>query len=270
MFELPQAFSDNHRQVILKYFVSGRVALTTSEWQIALVGFNLLHQAIVLSEGTQLFFAEVYDQQVDRPFAEQYIVALLALADPTQYQPVRAHFSRQIVQRLQVLGLQRPDLPQSNLLLAYCLYFWESFAAGYAFEVEIFNDLHQSGIQFRSHNIRIRESRLSAYDLEILRLRGDIKSSLYFLQVQQGQRLRHDFYITRVYEGRVQRTYVVMLQLEAWEQIDGDTIMGLLQNVTQHFPHPVRVELNQGSVVITEYAVWKRIIRQRQGHEERQ
>lgn len=63
---------------------------------------------------------------------------------------------------------------------------------------------------------------------------------------------------------------VVMLQLEAWEQIDGDTIIGLLQNVTQHFPHPVRVELDQGAVVITDYEVWKRKIRRRQGDKERQ
>jgi hypothetical protein len=115
---------------------------------------------------------------------------------------------------------------------------------------------------------RVRSSRLSAYDLEVFGLHGDIKSSFYFLQVNQGQGLRHDFYITRIYEGRVQRTYVVMLQLEAWEQIDGDTIVGLLHNVTQHFPHPVRVELDQGSVVISDYEVWKRKIGQRQGKQE--
>lgn len=49
MFELPQAFTDPQREVILKYFVSGRTTLTSSEWQVALTGFNLLHQAIVQS-----------------------------------------------------------------------------------------------------------------------------------------------------------------------------------------------------------------------------
>lgn len=264
MFALPQTFTDRHREVILKYFVSGRTTLTTSEWQVALTGFNLLHQAVVRIGNKRILFSEVYAQQVDRPFAEQYLAALLALSDPTQYQPIRAHFSRQIVQTLQSSGLQQPAVPQSNLLLAYCLYFWESFAAGYAFEVEIFNDLSQTGIQFKAHDLRIRSSRLSAYDLEILGLRGDIKSSFYFLQINQGQGLPQDFYITRIYEGRVQRTYVVMLQLEAWEQIDGDTIIGLLQTVTQHFPYPVRVKLDQGTVVITDYEVWKRKIRQRQ------
>ncbi len=259
MFELPQAFSDTHRSAILKYFVSGRMTLTSSEWQIALAGFNLLHHAVVPSKHTQLYFSEIYDQQVDRPFAEQYIDALLALAEPTGYQPIRAHFSRQIVQRLQSSGLLHADVPQSNLLLAYCLYFWESFAAGYAFEAEIFRDLSQSGIHFKAHDIRIRASRLSAFDLEILGLHGDIKTSFYFLHLTQGQGLPHDFYITRIYEGSVQRTYVVMLQLEAWEQIDGDTIVGALRNVTQHFPHPVRVELDQGTVVITDYALDVRV-----------
>jgi hypothetical protein len=73
--------------------------------------------------------------------------------------------------------------------LAYCLYFWESFAAGYAFEVEIFRDLSASGIRFKAHDIRTRRSRLSPYDLEIMGLRGDVKTSFYFLYVGRGQGL---------------------------------------------------------------------------------
>ena len=91
----------------------------------------------------------------------------------------------------------------SNLLVAYCLYFWESFAVGYAFEVEIFRDLSASGIEFSAHELRDRRARLSAHDLVVLNLYGDIKNTLYFLQVRRSQQLPHDFYITRFYEGGV-------------------------------------------------------------------
>lgn len=39
--------------------------------------------------------------------------------------------------------------------------------------------------------------------------------------------------------------------------IDGDTVAALLHEVTDHFPAPVLVTLEQGVVVIAEYEVWK-------------
>lgn len=154
-------------------------------------------------------------------------------------------------------------------MLAYCLYFWEAFAVGYAFEVEIFRDLHRSGVLFRAHDLRDRQERLAPYDLEVLGLQGDIKNSLYFLHIGRGQKLPHDFYITRFYEGRRQYIFIVMIQLEAWHQIDGDTIAGLLNEATRHFPQPVQVELKTGSIVIVDYEIWKqKVLRQQQSRED--
>lgn len=225
----------------------------------------MLHQALVETETENLTFRETYQRHVDRPFADQYIAELLRLRDVDQeHQAVRARFARAIVRRLTETGLRHPEVRETNLLLAYCLYFWESFAAGYAFEVEIFRDLSESGIVFKAHDIRDRRVRLSPYDLEILGLRGDVKTSFYFLYVGRGQGLPSDFYITRFYEGSRQRTLVVVLQLAAWEQVDGETITSLLAEATRHFPQPARVELERGSVVIADYSVWKQKVLQRQ------
>ncbi len=188
MISLPAGFSDRHQHAILKYLVEGRRALSSAEWKIALPGFDMLHQAVVETESESLTFREVYQRHVDRPFADQYIAELLRLHDVAQeHQAIRARFARAIVRRLIETGLRDPEVRETNLLLAYCLYFWESFAAGYAFEVEIFRDLSESGVVFKAHDIRDRHSRLSPYDLEILGLRGDVKTSFYFLYVGRGQ-----------------------------------------------------------------------------------
>ncbi len=80
----------------------------------------------------------------------------------------------------------------------------------------------------------------------------------------RGQGLPNDFYITRFYEGNRKRTLVVMLQLAAWNQIDGETITSLLAEATHHFPQPVRIELELGLVVIADYNLWKQKVLQRQ------
>lgn len=48
-----------------------------------------------------------------------------------------------------------------------------------------------------------------------------------------------------------------MLKPEAWNQIDGETVTRLLDEAVQAFPQPVSVKLKAGTVVITDYDVWK-------------
>ncbi|MEZ4727599.1 MAG: hypothetical protein R3E79_10750 [Caldilineaceae bacterium] len=262
---IPGAYTSTHEQLALRYLRDGRTTLGFTEWKETLAGFDILHNALVIRDDETSRFRAIYEQTVDLPFADSYIEALLHLKDVTQEQDrLRAHFARQILQHLQAVGLYDSTVHGANLLVAYCLYFWESFAMGYAFEVEIIRDLRAAGIQFRAHDLRDRQARLSPYDLEILGLYGDIKNTLYFLQVGRSRQLPHDFYITRFYEGRRHYTLIVMVQLAAWQEIDGDTIAGLLQQATRHFPQPVQVELGSGSIVVADYAIWKRKILRRQ------
>ena len=266
--ELPTTFTDKHQRLILKYLISGRQSLDFSEWKRLLNGFDLLHHARVDIDGNTQTFQQIYAIHVEQPFADLFINELLLLDDIThEHQILRARFARSIVNQLQQTNLRQPSITASNLLLAYCLYFWESFALGYAFEVEIYRDLIRSGIAFQAHDIRERAARFSAYDLQILNLKGDIKTSLYFLYVARSRSLAHDFYITRFYEGKQQRTLVVLMQPHAWEQINGDTIKAILEEATKKFPSPVMVQIEDRPIVIMEYNVWKERVLQKQHRE---
>ncbi len=123
------------------------------------------------------------------------------------------------------------------------------------------------GLNFKAHDIRDREARFSAYDLQLLNLKGDIKTSLYFLYAARSRGLAHDFYITRFYEGKQQRTLVVLMQPYAWDQINGDTIKALLEEATKQFPSPVMVQIEDRPIVIMEYNVWKERVLQKQHRE---
>lgn len=256
---LPVGFTDNQQRLVLKYLFEGRQRISGAEWPILLRSFNQLHRAQVITQTRISTFRRVYKREVDRRFSDQYIEQLLKLSDvPREFFSLRDVFSRAIVTYFQQAGLQRDDLPATNLFLAYSLYFWESFAVGYAFEVQIYRDLTAAGIIFETHNLRDRKDRRSFSDLKVLGLSGDIKSSLYFLDVGRNRDLPHDFYVTRFYDkkGR-QRILVVMLKPEAWNLINGETITMLLQEAVEAFPSPARVELQVGTVVIVDYEIWK-------------
>lgn len=264
---IPLAYTKAHEQVALRYLREGRTSLSFTEWKLAFVGFDLLHGASITVDKESKLFRTLYQQIIDLLFADQYIEALLQLKNVSQEQDVlRSGYARQILNHIKNVGLYDSSVSGSTLFVSYCLYFWESFATGYAFEVEIFNDLQINGIAYQAHDIRNRQSRLSPYDLEVLGQRGDIKNTLYFLQVGRSQRLSHDFYITRFYEGQKRYTLIVMLQLDVWQKIDGDTIVGLLDEATRQFPHPVQVKLGKGYVVVADYTIWKeKILKQQRG-----
>lgn len=257
---LPVGFTDKQQQLVFKYLFEGRHKISGAEWPLLLRSFNQLHRAQVMTQTRISTFSRVYNLQVDQRFADSYINELFNLSDVSrEFFSLRDRFSRAIVTHFEEVGLQRDDLPATNLFLAYSLYFWESFTVGYAFEVQIYRDLTAVGMVFESHNIRDRKDRRSFYDLKVLGLYGDIKTSPYFLEVGRNQDLPHDFYITRFYDkkGR-QRIFVVMLKPDAWNLINGETITMLLQDAIRAFPSPARVELQVGPIVIVDYEIWKR------------
>ena len=266
--ELPESFSNEHERLILKYLSSGRQSLASLEWKRLLNSLDLLHEARVKSEAGVQTFKQIYAVHVEQSFADSFINDLLHLKDVSrEQQALRAHFARSIVNQLRQANLRQSSVVATNLLLAYCLYFWESFALGYAFEIEIYRDLTNSGVDFKAHDIRDRVARFSAYDLQLLSLKGDIKTSLYFLYVARSRGLAHDFYITRFYEGKRQRTLVVLMQPHAWDQINGDTIKSILEEATKQFPSPVMVKIEDRPIVIMEYNVWKERVLAKQRRE---
>lgn len=258
IIQLPVALSREQERLILKYQAQGRQSISYAEWPLVLSGFNILHTALVMTHAGTSTFRKIYNTYIESSFTELYITELLKLSDVSrEYFSLHARLSREMVTHLRQVGLVRSALPQTNLLLAYCSYFFRSFAAGYAFEVQIYRDLNQSGIIFEAHDIRDRQARRSFHDLKVSDWHGDIKTSLYFLRVGRSRRLPHDFYVTRLYVKGRPRILVVMLKPEAWNKIDGETVTRLLDEAVGAFPQPVSVKLKAGTVVIADYEVWK-------------
>jgi hypothetical protein len=260
--ELPAIFDASHERTVIDYLsdrFSGREA-----WAHAFVAFDILEQAVVVTEDGRATFRQLYLQIVDQGLADSYIYELLSLDEVVHESPALwARFARQIMKEVSQRGLRRPDISASRLLVSYLLYWWGAFARGYALEVEIFRDLQQSGIQFTAHDLRDRQQRFSPSDLIVNSMAGDVKTSIYF--VQAAEPLAHDFYIVRLSMGSRLYTLVVMLQPPAWKKINGDTIAGDLATLLRHFPTPVSIQRHGHNLVVLEYTEWKRRILRRQG-----
>lgn len=130
-----------------------------------------------------------------------------------------------------------------------------AFARGYAFEVEIFRNLEQSGIVFEAHDLSNPVERFSPYDLLVSELTGDIKTSLYFVQL--ARHFSVDFFIVKLHIKRKTVTIAVLLRPEVWEAINGDTVAGTWDKFAYKWPHPVRIKQSGYDVVAIEYEEWK-------------
>ncbi len=264
---IPPEVTVEHHRVVTRYVQSMR-ELSADDWPLAIEAFNLLRYAVVIRLDDRAYtFAQIYDELVDGRYATPYIKALLELDDVSQ-ESVRlwAVAARQLYQDLTEVGLHDPvHHPNSRLLMAYCLYWWHSFCKGYAFEVEIFRDLEQSGLRFEPHDLLDPAARRSPYDLLISGFRGDVKTSTYFLQKASRQRVSSDFFITRVWlPGQRARILVVFLQDLMWDAIDGETLVARLAELDAVLPHPTRIAYHGGKLVVIEYAHWKDKMRQYQ------
>jgi hypothetical protein len=265
---LPDKFTKEHERILTLYLADDR-RLNTLLRQRLYEAIDLLSQAEVRINRTFYTFRQVYDAHIDQAFADAYLEQLLALIDvPSQSPALAAKFARQIPAKLEQANWLVKNVPQSYLLLAYCIYWWQSFARGYAFEVEIMRDLEAGEIVFEMHDIRSRVERYSQADLIVLDLLGDIKTSTYFLQVQPAGSLANDFYITRLYAKDRIRTLVVFQKPNAWQRIGGkEASLGDLNNIFDLLPQPVQLKQLDLTLIVIEYENWKEMVRSRQADE---
>jgi len=255
--ELPADFTAAHRRSVFDY-LAGRLR-GREAWRRVFAAFDHLDQALLVTGEARRTFRTIYLRVVDDAFADDYIDELLALEDVKDESPTLwARYARQIVAECRRRGWQEADVEGARLLQSYLLYWWGAFARGYAFEVEIYRDLQRSGIRFQAHDLRVRESRYSPGDLVVSGMLGDIKTSVYFVQVAAP--LQHDFYIVRLFIRGRSYTLAVMLQLETWEEVNGDTVAGTLESVVSLFPEPVRIEESEHRLVALDYGEWKKRI----------
>ncbi|HRQ42568.1 MAG TPA: hypothetical protein PLD25_32025 [Chloroflexota bacterium] len=264
-FIIPPSLTKKHEQALTAYLTDRR-KLTTAVWQNLYEAIDILDEAQVIIGHSKQTFRQLYDVYVAQPFASPYIDQLLTTKDVAKEgSMLAAVFARQIGPSLQKADLVRRDTPQSWLLLVYCLYWWQSFARGYSFEVEIMRDLTSSGIQFQMHDIRHRSERYSPADLIVSNLMGDIKTSIYFLQQQVRGELSNDFYITRLFDKGHERILVVFQKPFAWEFIGGGTaVPSTLENVLSLLPRPVQIAQHGIILVVIDYESWKQLVRRKQ------
>lgn len=260
--ELPQAFTIAHERAVADYLadrIGGRAA-----WAMAFAAFDLLDNAILVTDTGQVAFRALYREVVDLPLADAYIYDLLTLNDVRhESPPLWARYARRVVQEVTQRGWRSPNILETRLLLAYLLYWWGAFARGYALEAEVFRDLARSSLMFVAHDLRDRQQRFSPSDLTILGMAGDIKTSVYF--VQAATPLAHDFYIVRLTVQEQAHTLVALLQPGAWKQINGDTISGDLAALPRHFSVPIAITHRGHRLILLDYNEWKRRVLRRQG-----
>jgi hypothetical protein len=261
---LPAEFHQQHWRIVFEFLQRGH-EFGRDEWQQVIVAFDLLKNAVVLTDRGLLPFPVIYRQHVEDRYADD-LIEQLYLENQVEAESVRrwAAVARAIEPHLAQVGLSRLNVPATRLIVAYCLYWWKAFVLGYALEVEIQRDLEVSGIQFEAHDLRRREERLSPYDLIVLGFKGDIKTSIYFLQAARTRSLPHDFYITRVRGRQHVRTLVVFMQAEMWRTIDGDTLLVLLEQVTDMLPQAMRIVHRGNELTVIDYETWKAKVHHRQ------
>jgi len=262
---IPDEFTQEHQDALMAYLIDNR-GLNTAVWQQLYKGIDILDKALVVASNATRTFRQAYDEFIGQPFASQYIEQLLATRDVIAESPkITASFAREIRPTLEEAGLLKPRVTDVVLFQGYCLYWWQSFARGYAFEVFIMRDMQAAGIEFEMHDIRSQADRYSSADLVVQDLLGDIKTSIYFLQWQWQGQLRNDFYITRLYEKRRERTLVVFQKPDAWNVIDGgDTAPGTLESILDLLPTPVEIKLRGIILIVVDYEMWKQMVRQKQ------
>ncbi len=267
---LPSNLTSVHIAVLRQYFQDER-ALLVHEWEQVLEAMDLLRTATLTHAGGTETFAALYNRLVDVVYADTVIERLLSLDDPvTQSEPLRAMLARRIIHDLGQAELYIPGVRDSQLLVAFCAYWWQSFTKGYAFEMEVLRDLADANIRFVAHDLRYRDERLSPYDLIILGRQGDIKTSTYFLSVHRSEGLSHDFYITRLYHLLTHDwRKVVLLKESFWRILNGEPTATTVEQAWQVLPGVALVWLNRRPFVIVPYETWKDRIRQRQEGEPR-
>ena len=181
-FGIPSEYTQKHHDALIAYLTNSR-NLNTAVWRHLFEGIDFLDNAQVITPTVTQTFRHVYGELIERQFANQYIQQLLETKDVMAESPtLAANFARQIRPVLQEAGFLKREISYSSLLQGYCLYWWQSFSRGYAFEVFIMRDLMVDGIKFQMHDIRSQAERYSPADLVVLKMLGDIKTSVYFLQ----------------------------------------------------------------------------------------
>jgi hypothetical protein len=231
-----------------------------------LQAIDVLRDSRVTESDRTRTFAQFYEALIDAVHADAFLEAVWQAGDVEAVgRRQQAEAARAIRQQFQRQGWYQAGDVNSRVLLAFCLYWWTSFAMGYTFEVEILRDLAQSGISLRAHDPRRRAERYAPADFTIGAWTGDVKSSAYFFLTVRSASLPHDFYVSRYYDPAArQRHRMVILKHRVWEQINGETHSTSFPHWPNLLLHPLRFAFAGQELIAVDYGVWKEKVRQYQ------
>ncbi len=245
---LPPDLTHSHREVIQRYLRS-KERMAGNDWNLLIQAMDLLRQAQVIDDDGAKSFAAIYDKAVDAVYSDRVIEDLLSLVDPErEYEAIRAATSRQILADLRASGLWRSDAPFTQFLVAFCLYWWQMFVRGYAFEVAIQRDLVESRIAHVAHDLHRRQERLAGHDLEVMGFYGDVKTSTYFVLARRWHR-------------------IVWLKPAFWKLLDGEPTPTAYDAIWGTLPRVAVITLRSRAFIVVFYDDWKRRVIARQAME---
>ena len=267
---LSSNFDRAHRQIIHRY-LQGQELSGGEAWLLLIQAMDILRRAEMIQGERVETFAAIYDRLVDARYSEQIIDDLLASPAPeAESESLRAVVARHILTDLRAAGLWRADVPESQLLVGFCLYWWQMFVRGYAFEIAIYHDLAISGVSYTPHDLRNRRTRLSEFALTIMNFHGDVKTSTYFVQTNRSQGLTHDFYITRMYNSDARQWHrTVWLKPAFWQILNGAPTPVEYSAIWQVLPGVAQITLHTRQFVVVLYDEWKQRLIDRQHKEKK-
>jgi hypothetical protein len=262
---ISEDLTPEHERVLTDY-LRGESRLSRTQWARLRAAVDLLAESTVAFQGSDYTFTQFYDEFIDRQFSDPFLEALETTRELAQEAPrLRAENARRIVQWVQGQAFYGAEQVGGRLLLTFCLYWWSAFALGYTFELEVFRDLQAAGVEFACHDITSRAERVSAFDLTVLGLRGDVKYSTYFLTAETVPAEGIDFFVTRLYdEAGTRWLTAVFLTPVAWAEIDGETTPVALADAASILPEPVSLTVADATFVLVLYDDWKARVKTRQ------
>ena len=254
----------SEQRALIRYLTVGPGMLSRDEWQIIWKVTDQLRDAQVEWEDRTYTFAEFYTAFVDKVYADDFLNMLWDSGNIEQFGRQRqfeitATIRRTFIER----GWYGSHQANSRWLLAFVLYWWSSFATGYTFEVNVLKDLVASRLVESTRDPRQRMQRYSPADIVLGGLRGDIKSSTSFFFFARSYPLRHDFYITRLYDTSArQYRCVVIMPIASWRRINGEIDATTFPHLLESLPGPAQFTFREETLVVIAYDDWKRKMRQ--------
>ena len=264
---LPEPLSAEQQQALFSYLAAPHT-LTRAEWSIIWNVMDVLRTASVTVGEQHYTFAEFYRMNIDDVYADAFLNVLWNAEQPEPVgRQLKIRTSKAIRQLFRTQGWYIPSKKESRWLFAYCVYWWNSFANGYIFEVSVLKDLQKEGIVPSVRDIRNRTERFVAVDILIGEWTGDMKNSTYFFFVARSYPLLCDFYITRLFNAeRRHHDWIVILKERMWTKVDGETKASDFHHLDDCLRTPLQFELFGNMFIAVSYVTWKqKLLRYQQG-----